>query len=204
MDDRLPPLPSSAFALLPVEADDSSPEASHRTDMNWIGLPAICPDPACARARRCAGAYDGEGTPCSQVYAPELAFLLQGPFTPYHLFDLELGARVPPEPGTPGLLAWRDHLLAAARTYLSRRPPERARVPLLAVIYGAAQVKRLRRAAAPAGSARWTDDPDRFAAAMARGEWGCPAGETPRRGRAPGRRRRKEAGRRSVRRRNAT
>ncbi len=196
MDDSLPPLPSSAFALLPAEADDTSPEASHRTDMNWVGLPAICPDPACARARRCAGAYDGEGTPCSQVYSPEVAFLLKGPFTPYHLFDLELGARVPPTPRTPGLLAWRDRLFGAARRYLSRQPAGRSRVSLLAVIYGPAGVRRLRRAAAPAGSVRWSDDPDRFAAAMARGEWGGPDGAGPRRERAPGRRRRRD-GRRS-------
>ena len=112
-----------------------------------IGLAPICPEPACARARRCVGPPNRVMPLCWTHYLEEIRF--------FYLPALkEAKARF------EGPEGWPD----------PPRPPKRPSLTLLEALYGP-DLSRLRRPKGAPGSDCHERNPEGFARYLAAGDW---------------------------------
>ena len=133
----------------------------------WLGLPLICCEPGCRRARRCRGdVKDGKFglLPCFWHYREEMRFLLFSPGAVMQLWkEIAPQDRGSADPDAP----------EPALEYI---PPDTSQPTLLEMIFGsdAAAFARLRRPKHGKRPGSWERDPEAFERYFMSGDWRDP------------------------------
>jgi hypothetical protein len=129
--------------------------ATLRRAVSGIGLPLICPEPACGRARRCA-APSRSLPPCWELYREEARYIM---FTLRRLWEHIEATGERPDPAAP--------------------KPERP-LTLLEAVFGPDLSRLRRRKGAPEATHGAESDPEAFDRYFMAGDWREPFRPPPR------------------------